>query len=261
MSCFGAPKRVEPVGSQRELVIQGGKYAFQAELGEYESNYIATTKYPNWFAFVPLNLFEQFQRVANFYFLVIAVLSSIPQISPVTASSAWLPLIVVILISAIREAIDDISRGNSDREINARASLKLNDAGGWDQVPWKDLKVGDVVKILNNEFFPADIVTLVSSDVNGVAFVETANLDGETNLKAKSCLKSTREMNVDSGALKGLNMKFTIPLPNNDIFKFDSFYVIDGGSQQPMGVDNLLMRATRLKNTPWGNWLHRLQGL
>jgi phospholipid-transporting ATPase len=251
MSFFGAPKRVELAGSQRELAIRGGKFEFHAELGQYESNYIATTKYPNWFAFVPLNLFEQFQRVANFYFLVIAILSSIPEISPVTASSAWLPLIVVILISAIREAVDDISRGNSDREINARASLKMNDSGGWDPVPWKDLKVGDVVKILNNEFFPADIITLVSSDENGVAFVETANLDGETNLKAKSCLKSTREMKVDSGVFKGLNIKFTIPLPNNDIFKFDSFYVMDGGSQQPMGVDNLLMRATRLKNTPW----------
>lgn len=250
MSCFGGKKRLEAAGSQRELLIKGGKYEFQAELGEYESNYIATTKYPNWFAFIPLNLFEQFGRVANFYFLIIAILSSIPEISPVTASSAWLPLIVVILISAVREAIDDISRGSSDREINARASLKMNTSGGWDPVPWKDLKVGDVVKILNNEFFPADIITLASSDVNGVTFVETANLDGETNLKAKTALKSTREMKIEEGALRNLNIKFTVPLPNNDIFKFDSYYVIDGG-QQPMGVDNLLMRATRLKNTPW----------
>ena len=132
---------MEAAGSQRELLIKGGKYEFQAELGEYESNYIATTKYPNWFAFIPLNLFEQFGRVANFYFLIIAILSSIPEISPVTASSAWLPLIVVILISAVREAIDDLSRGSSDREINARASLKMNTSGGWDPVPWKDLKV------------------------------------------------------------------------------------------------------------------------
>ena len=251
MSCFGGKKRLEPVGSQRELNVKSGKFDFEAPLGQYETNYIATTKYPNWFAFLPLNLFEQFQRVANFYFLVIAILSSIPQISPVTASSAWLPLIVVILISAIREAVDDISRGQSDSEINARASLKMNDAGGWDPVPWKDLKVGDIVKILNNEFFPSDIITLASSDVNGVAFVETANLDGETNLKAKSALKSTREMKIEDGALKSLNIKFTVPLPNNDIFKFDSFYTINSGSQQPMGVDNLLMRATRLKNTPW----------
>jgi phospholipid-transporting ATPase len=232
------------------MSLKKGKYEYEAELGEYETNYIATTKYPNWFAFLPLNLFEQFQRVANFYFLIIAILSSIPEISPVTASSAWLPLIVVILISAVREAIDDISRGSSDKEINARASLKMNATGGWDPVPWKDLKVGDVVKILNNEFFPADIITLACSDANGVTFVETANLDGETNLKAKSCLKSTRELAVESGALLSLDIKFTVPLPNNDIFKFDSFYVMNSG-QQPMGVDNLLMRATRLKNTPW----------
>ena len=102
MSCFGGKKRLEPVGSQRELNVKSGKFDFEAPLGQYETNYIATTKYPNWFAFLPLNLFEQFQRVANFYFLVIAILSTIPQISPVTASSAWLPLIVVIRISAIR---------------------------------------------------------------------------------------------------------------------------------------------------------------
>ena len=251
MSCFGPKQRVEADGSQRELSVKSGKFEFQAELGDYESNYIATTKYPNWLVFIPMNLFEQFQRVANFYFLIMAVLASIPMISPVSPVSAWLPLIIVILISAVREALDDMSRGSSDREINARASLRMNDSGGFDAVPWKDLKVGDVVKILNNEFFPADIITLVSSDVNGVAFVETANLDGETNLKAKSSLKATREMKVDDGALKRLNIKFTVPLPNNDIFKFDSYFVSDSGSQQPMGVDNLLMRACRLKNTPW----------
>lgn len=75
----------------------------------FESNFVRTSKY-RWYDFLPstLNpiseaLLSQFYRLANFYFLVIAVLQTIPIISPLTPFTAWAPLIIVLGISLIRE--------------------------------------------------------------------------------------------------------------------------------------------------------------
>ena len=51
------------------------------------------------------------------------------------------------------------------------------------------MKVGQVVKIMSQEFFPADMILLKSSELKGVCYVETKNLDGETNLKHKTTEK------------------------------------------------------------------------
>ncbi|CRH02620.1 aminophospholipid-transporting P-ATPase, putative [Plasmodium relictum] len=50
---------------------------------------------------------------------------------------------------------------------------------------WKDINVGDIILSRKSEFFCADILLLSTSDKNGIAFVETSSLDGETNLKVK----------------------------------------------------------------------------
>ena len=51
---------------------------------------------------------------------------------------------------------------------------------------WKDIKPGMIVKVKEDEFFPADMIVLKSFDSKGGLYVETKNLDGETNLKSKS---------------------------------------------------------------------------
>lgn len=43
--------------------------------------------------------------------------------------------------------------------------------------------VGDLLKLTENEFIPADVLCLKSSNPMGLAFVNTMNLDGEINLK------------------------------------------------------------------------------
>lgn len=73
----------------------------------FQSNYIKTSKY-SILTFLPLNLFEQFQRLANFYFLCLLVLQLIPAISSLTPVTTALPLIGVLGLTAIKDAYDDI---------------------------------------------------------------------------------------------------------------------------------------------------------
>ena len=61
----------------------------------------------------------------------------------------------------------------------------------WERTLWKKLEVGDVVLLKENDQIPADVVVLATSDPDGVCFVETKNLDGETNLKPRKSLKAT----------------------------------------------------------------------
>jgi phospholipid-transporting ATPase len=49
---------------------------------------------------------------------------------------------------------------------------------------------GHIIKINKNESIPADLLLLNTSEPKGVCFIETKNLDGETNLKNKQTNKS-----------------------------------------------------------------------
>ena len=68
----------------------------------------------------------------------------------------------------------------------------------WYLSKWKDLEVGQIVKVMKDEYFPADIVLLSSSEKSGICYIETKSLDGETNLKHKLSDKSTYLM-MESG--------------------------------------------------------------
>ncbi len=80
----------------------------------FKSNYIRTTKYTA-VTFLPLCLFVQFKRLANIYFLLMAILQSIKIISPLNPTTAILPLVFVITVSMIREGIEDYMRYTADK--------------------------------------------------------------------------------------------------------------------------------------------------
>jgi magnesium-transporting ATPase (P-type) len=139
------------------------------EPGQFPSNSIQTARY-NILSFLPVALIIQFSRLANVYFLIIAVLQSIPAISPFGPLTAWGPLIFVIGISLIREAIEDYARHRSDSELNSNPCVRFVD-GRFQDSNWTDVRVGDFVRIEANEFFPADLLVMNSSNENGVCFI------------------------------------------------------------------------------------------
>jgi magnesium-transporting ATPase (P-type) len=147
------------------------------------NNGISTNKYTP-LTFVPLNLYEQFSKPANAYFLCVAVLQCIPDVSTTDqVPTILIPLCFVLLLTAIKDLFEDFRRYQSDREENNTPTTVLIKADHR-AVPWHQLKPGHVVQLRKNETVPADLLLLYSSDTHRKqAFVETRSLDGETNLK------------------------------------------------------------------------------
>ncbi|XP_059726859.1 phospholipid-transporting ATPase ID isoform X8 [Haemorhous mexicanus] len=152
---------------------------------EVPSNCIKTSKY-NIVTFLPVNLFEQFQEVANTYFLFLLILQLIPQISSLSWFTTIVPLVLVLTITAVKDATDDYFRHKSDNQVNNRQSQVLI-SGVLRQEQWMNVRVGDIIKLENNQFVAqADLLLLSSSEPHGLCYIETAELDGETNMKTRT---------------------------------------------------------------------------
>ena len=74
---------------------------------KHQSNYIETTKY-SYISFIPKSIFFQFTQLANLYFLATAILQSIPGVSPISPLTAIAPLLLVLVVALIKEAIEDL---------------------------------------------------------------------------------------------------------------------------------------------------------
>lgn len=114
---------------------------------------------------------------------------SLAPFAPYSAVSVWLPLIFVLVLGLMREAWEDLRRARGDRELNNRP-IEVHDGNGqFVERRWKDLRVGDLVRVKDGDYFPSDLLIISSSGPDGICYVETMNLDGETNLKVRPSLK------------------------------------------------------------------------
>ncbi|KAM7393155.1 hypothetical protein PAMA_008010 [Pampus argenteus] len=214
----------------------------------YANNAIKTSKY-NIFTFLPLNLFEQFRRLANGYFLFLFVLQLIPQVSSLSWFTTAVPLVLVLCITAVKDGSDDINRHRSDKQVNNRRVNVLID-GELKSEKWMNVQVGDIIKLENNQFVTADLLLLSSSEPLNLVYVETAELDGETNLKVKQALTVTGELGDNIDALAGFNGEVRCEPPNNRLDKFKGTLTLN---EQAYALDNdkVLLRGCTLRNTEW----------
>ncbi|CAL5186760.1 unnamed protein product [Lathyrus oleraceus] len=216
-----------------------------SDIVNYGDNYVRTTKYTA-FTFIPKSLFEQFRRVANFYFLVCAILSFFP-VSPYSAVSNVVPLLVVVAATIGKEAVEDWRRLKQDIEMNNRKVKVHNGEGVFDYSKWRDLKVGDIVKVEKDEFFPADLILLSSSYEDAICYVETMNLDGETNLKLKQALEETSKFQEDS-TFRNFKAIIKCEDPNAYLYSFIGNIKLED-QLYPLAPQQLLLRDSKLRNT------------
>ncbi|XP_018431764.1 PREDICTED: phospholipid-transporting ATPase IC-like [Nanorana parkeri] len=215
---------------------------------KYSGNAIKTYKY-NPITFLPFNLFEQFKRAANAYFLVLLILQTIPQISTVSWSTTLIPLLLVLGITAIKDLVDDIARHKMDNEINNRPSEFIED-GRFKKTKWKSIQVGDIIKIHKNEFIPADVLLLSTSEPNSLCYVETAELDGETNLKFRMSPEVTDKLLQEEKSLADFDGLVVCEEPNNRLDKFVGTLYWRGMSY-PLDADKILLRGCTIRNTAY----------
>ena len=313
----------------------------------YCSNQVITSKYTI-ITFLPRNLLEQFRRIANIFFLAIAILQFFPifstSVSPVLVI---LPLLIVLTITALKDGYEDVKRHQADRAVNysqvrvlaggefenlnATASkaktfvraivpdfkkkkskkaarngsssadvealqhgappeaihtdgadlrtyetrTEAHDAGADDGEPveeigglfhhsgasrrphwkmkiWEDLRVGDIVKINEDESFPADILICSTSEDENVAFVETKNLDGETNLKSRNACPSLVHLNsARACAAKENAFHVECDRPDTNLYKLNAAVITSDGTRTSVDTNMVFLRGTMLRNTRW----------
>lgn len=143
----------------------------------------------------------------------------------------------------------------SHRRVTSRASCSTNKTMAFLKKTWKEVRVGDIVRVQNNEEVPADIMILASSDEDNCCFVETKNLDGETNLKVKQALKLTSQPALKrADDYMGLDFQLESegPHPNLYLYQGAVIYDKDGVPEREAAtINNMILRGCYLRNTKW----------
>lgn len=193
---------------------------------DIKDNVIDQSKY-SIITFLPKALLYQFYRLANDYFLIIAILQSIPAISPLSPLTAIAPIAFVISVSLIREAIEDYSRHQFDNQLNSEPVIVFKD-NQWKQSKSGELLVGELVLVKQDDPFPADLILLDSSLPEGACFIETGSLDGEKNLKNKiankithSCVTLEKGDELLNATVSNIQGRIECDSPNPELYKFD----------------------------------------
>ncbi|EUC67587.1 phospholipid-translocating P-type ATPase, partial [Rhizoctonia solani AG-3 Rhs1AP] len=131
----------------------------------------------------------------------------------------------------------------------------------WERTLWKKLEVGDIVLLRDNDQVPADTIVLATSDADGMAYVETKNLDGETNLKLRKALRATRWISGEEDLAPG-RCQFVIDSepPHaglyvyNGVLRYRTRSSSDGPIEEkvePVTINEMLLRGCTLRNTSW----------
>jgi phospholipid-transporting ATPase len=216
---------------------------------------------------IPMSLAMQFKRIANIYFLVISVLMLlgryVPEAfqTPLDPFSTIVTFVFVLGVTCAKEGAEDYQRGKSDKHENEKpVTIVTFDSTGKAQETSKhcsEIKGGDIIKLTGKVAVPCDMLLCCTSnwDDSNQAYVETANIDGETNLKLKQAPAELHGLWDDNGNPKREMFEGTLKFlePDNKIYNFEGAYNCKAVEDPiPLGPLNVLLRSSLFSNTDWG---------
>jgi len=240
-----------------------------------QPNRIRTAKFTP-LTWLPCSLYHQFRRIANVYFLCIALLVCFPW-SPKRWQSKVFPFVGVLLWTALKDLYEDRRRMIDDKKENSRTSKRFDPSTkSFTAVPWEDLFVGDVLFIPREEAFPADLL-LLRSATGDSAFISTVALDGESALKERKAplnchkaleisvsptdiCKADRQTDEEKAmhvlfAIHVRRARFKLAPPEAALWSLKGTMALaqagEGTAACPVSEHNLLPRGCVLRNTDW----------
>ncbi|VDO03931.1 unnamed protein product [Rodentolepis nana] len=227
------------------------------------NNSISTGKYST-VTFIPKFLFEQFRKYANIFFLIVALFQQIPGVSPTGRFTTVVPLTFILCVSAIKEIIEDYARHKADKATNnskTHGMLIINGFlliydnvvlrnGSWETILWKDVQVGDIVKLTSNSRIPADLVILATGEPMSMCYIETSNLDGETTLKLRQGLTITSGL-ITAELLRKAHIRIECEQPTRTLDEFVGTLYDEKNTGYPLDSNQVLLRGATVKNTNW----------
>lgn len=239
---------------------QGGLFSFHKTPQDilFGGNAIISTNY-TWWNFIAKNLLEQLTpwlKPANFYFLCIAVMQCIPEISTTQGQpTILLGLGFVLFVTMIKDGLEDYGRYKQDKIKNdAVYEVYQTDSGQWKSMKSKQLVVGDLIRIEDDGRIPADVIILASGIDSGThAFVDTKDLDGETNLKAKNVPVNVFNWACGQDLVDNvgeLSYVLSCDEPNGDVSEWAAGLDM-GTTSENLDIGHLIMGGCFLRNTGW----------
>nr|KAJ3413279.1 hypothetical protein HK105_002124 [Polyrhizophydium stewartii] len=194
----------------------------------------------------------QFRRFYNIYFLL-GALSVFGGYSSFSYVSQIMPLAIVLAFSMAKDAFEDINRYRADSAANNVPFQVVRD-GQRVQILSMDIQPGDLLYISKGEKFPVDAMILSTSYDDGTCFVETAELDGETNLKRRTATTQLASLNTLEAA-SSVSGLIQCEHPNENLISFEGRATIrsplleKGEATVPLTMNNMFLRGAVLRNT------------
>ena len=235
---------------------------------EYVRNTIRSSRY-TLYNFLPRQLYAQFSKLANFYFLCVSILQMIPGLSTTGTYTTIVPLAFFVTVSMAKEGYDDLRRYRLDKGENKKSTFvrkprhatagPTNDgkssttclaevAESWNEIRWEDVQVGDIVRLARDEAAPADVVVLQAKGTDELAYIETMALDGETNLKSRRPVPLLGKTCSTLNEISDCGAQIVVEDPNLDLYNFEGRLTI-GDETMPLTNTEVVYRGSILRNT------------
>ncbi len=208
-------------------------------------------------------MFETKITLCIIIFQLIGTYATYLFLSPLDPFSTVMTLVFVLMVTSLKEGSEDLQRARSDAFENNREVIVVTFNGSEiveTKKKSKDVKPGDIVKMVGLTPVPVDLLLILTSMHNdgNKCYIETANIDGETNLKMKEApamlLDSFAHLIAEGKACPELfqgSMEFEAP--NKNIHNFVGTLTLKGASESiPLSTENLILRSSLFSNTDWG---------
>ena len=241
------------IKTQRKLYVdlQGGTEVKQPQ--KFCDNSVRTAQY-TLYSFLLLAIMNQYKTPFNWFFLIQAIIDCIPSISSVDPVTTIMPVVIVLIISLIREAVEDYRKYSNDKLAN-ETLISVYKLPKFLKKQCHLINVGNIIKVKKEEMIPADLLILKTSLPNGFCYMQTSNLDGETTLKPRESIYLTQQkLKYESpktfrNILNPINDNCYIEVdnPSKDIYEIEGT-IFFKGKKTYFDSKNILLRGSRLKN-------------